>query len=649
VRRILTALLLLGLLVVALPAAAQAVGAADACYEIDHSGDNDFGSPSVVRVFLTLPPEFAGTWVDLAADGASGPIFGAGEVGPDGLVVVELPLSSYGDHTIAEGIVDSGGADLALDVTGYDFVVSDPESICDPGDLVYVVATTTTPPPETTTTTPASEATTTTVQETTSTTAPATTTTTVAATEPPTEEESDSPGGGWGWAIPFFGGLIVLIGGVIVYRAPGAPCREEFAAWMAAQSACDAAAQRVAAARAACDEANRAVDDLRQERDDVCDEWPPACWGSDDGGWIEEAGRPDTRITQRDLHMRRMALGELWDRYQSGELSAEEVEDAWRNADTAEFREDMRAKDVAAKAKLERLDAQLSEAEAAAAEACAEATSAEAEAASACAAAAAAKAAYDACMGAATPTPPPPPTGGDDGGGEDPPTTGGTPPTAPPPDPTPYGEEVDEDPLCCPCGEWWLYGWTTGGIFGWGKEFSYVQFVCRCSGKWLTLESQSHRAGLALGGESSIFVGYLWGAPHAADIPQVWASNNATGWDFDVSLGPSISKGIKSVVKDVGTGAGWDYLKWAARNKIPASNFDPRRVRELMQTPGEVAFDTAKDQVVGQQMNPQLVVVPFGAGLQVGFWKKWCSEVEVFGYDSCGCRPTGWTWLGDTR
>ena len=71
-RRILTALLLLGLLVVALPAAAQAVGAADACYEIDHSGDNDFGSPSVVRVFLTVPPEFAGTWVDLAADGASG-------------------------------------------------------------------------------------------------------------------------------------------------------------------------------------------------------------------------------------------------------------------------------------------------------------------------------------------------------------------------------------------------------------------------------------------------------------------------------------------------------------------------------------------------------------------------------------------------
>lgn len=230
---------------------------------------------------------------------------------------------------------------------------------------------------------------------------------------------------------------------------------------------------------------------------------------------------------------------------------------------------------------------------------------------------------------------PPPPTGP---GIAPPPTTPGS---------TPPPEEEEEESVCCKEGNWVGYGWTTGGILGFGVESTIAQFVCLCdTGKWITMASRSLRAGLALGGETSFFVAYMWGVQHTAKVPEVWADKSAGGWDFDVSLGPSVTKGLKTVVKDVGKGAGWDYLKWAARNKVDIKDLDPRRIREVMGGAKDIAGDAvkgaAKDVVVGQQLDPQLIVVPVGAGFQVGVWHKWCESVRVGDYRSCGCTPVSW-------
>ncbi len=629
---------------IGLPVAAQTdvVVPADSCVAIDHSGQNPFNSPSAARWYLTLPPEFSGTTADLSVSGASGDIFGSGTVGPDGLTIIDLPLFSFGDHTVTEGVLDSAGANLMIYVTGLDFVVDASEPTCDPAELLLFepeITTTTTIVETTTTQAATAPETTTTVAETTTTTSTTTTTT------PAGPEEGGT--GGFPW-IPFGAGIIILVGGYIVYRGSKDPCEEELAAWLSAQAECDAARARAETAEKACDDASEKVRDLEEKEKEVCKEWPPACWDSDDGGWIQNAGDPSSRITQRDLHMRRMALGGVWDEYKAGNMSAQEVEEAWKNADTPEFREEMRAKDKAAKAKLEQVRKDLAKAKADAKEPCKKATDAQAEADAACAKAAAAKAAYDACMGAAAAAAPPPPTGGDTGGTEPPPTTGGgTPGTTPPPTEPPSGspEDEHENPVCCPCGTWAGYGWTTGGILGFGVESTIVHFICLCdTGKYITLASRSLRAGLALGGETYVFAAYMWDVQHTAGVPAVWADKSAAGWDGDLSLGPSVAKGLKNVVKDAGLKQAGSYLKWAAKNKVPPSALDPRKLENLARLvpgAGSVAMGTGRA-MQSQRLSPQLIVIPFGAGLQAGVWHKWCESVRVGGYESCGCVPVGW-------
>lgn len=624
------------------PAAAQApIAPADWCYEVDHSGDNPFGSPSAVRLYLTLPPELAGTWVDVSASGASGDLSGTGQVGSDGVVVIDLPLYSYGDHSVTAGVVDSGGANVAIDPTGLGFPIDSSEPVCDPSNLVLVAPQSTTTVTEATTTTTVAE-TTTTVVETTTTTVAETTTTTMAVT-------TAGDGGSSGWWIPLGIGTILIIGGFIVFRGNKAPCEEELAAWMAAQAECDDAQRVAEQAEQDCEEARGEVEDLEQQRKDTCKEWPPACWDSEDGGWIEESGKPGSRITQRDLHLRQEALGGVWDEYRSGERTAQEVEQAWKDADTQEFREEMRAKDEAARAKLEGIEARLEEARTTAREACDKAESARRKADEACDRAARAKAAYDACMQAsATPEPavPGPTTPEPPGGPTAPVAPGPGPSIAPPPEP-PSSTPDDEpkEPVCCPEGVWMGYGWTTGGILGWGVESTIAHFICLCdTNKRITLASRSHRAGLALGGETSLFVAIMWGVPHTSEVPIVWASQSASGWDGDVSLGPSVSKGVKNVVKDAGLKQAGSYLKWAAKNKVPPSALDPRKLENLKNLAPDAAgtaMGTGRG-LASQGTDPRLIVVPFGAGLQVGVWHKWCESVRVGDYSSCGCIPIAW-------
>jgi len=627
-------LLVFAILIIALPSAAQ-VAIADWCYEVDHSGDNPFGSPSMVRLYITVSPEFTGSTMTVEADGASGPISGTGVVGPDGLVEVEMPLYSYGSHSVTS--IETSGT--AFETSGLEFTVDASEPECDPSTLALSTTTTTTTVVETTTTV---VETTTTVAETTTTSA-STTTSEATTTTVPVGGTATSTG--W-WLAG--GGLALILIGIGVVRAHG-PCRPQLLAWLAAQQDCDAARRALEEARRRCEKAKAEVERLEEERKNLCKEWPPACWDTDDGGWIEESGKPESRITQRDLHMRSMALGDLWDRYRAGEVSAQEVEEEWKRADTPEFREEMRERDQAAKAKLEEIDGALDAAKDAAKEACDQVAEAEQRADEACKKAAEAKKAYDDCIGASksdSSDGPPPEPPQEPGGTTPQPPTGPPgiaegPGTTPPPSGT---DEEEEETSCCPEGRWIGYGWTTGGILGFGVESTIVHFVCLCdTTKYITLASRSLRAGLALGGETGVFAAFMWGVTHVSGVPVVWANKSGGGWDGDVSLGPSVTKGLKNVVKSAPKAA-VDYLKWAAKNKVDPTDLDPRKLDNLRKAlpDAQSVAQGAGRAAAGQGLSPQLIVVPFGAGLQVGLWHKWCESVRVGNYQSCGCTPVSW-------
>jgi len=272
---------------------------------------------------------------------------------------------------------------------------------------------------------------TTTTTSTTSTTTTSTTTTTTAATSPTTTISSTgtSDEGGFPWELVLLGGVGLAIAGWFLFRKPGSPCGEELAAWKAAQAKCDQARTKAREAEQKCADAKDHTSDLKKKRAEVCQDWPPACWSSDDGDWVEDD--QGNRVTSRDLHMRKMALGELWDDYQAGLVPAEKVEEIWRKAETPEFREQMRHRDANAKAELKQLDDEIAKAEAQEKDACAKHEAAQKAADEACAAADAARRSYEECVGKATAPTPAPTTGGEHGPGPSGPSTpgvtGGTP------------------------------------------------------------------------------------------------------------------------------------------------------------------------------------------------------------------------------
>jgi hypothetical protein len=213
-------------------------------------------------------------------------------------------------------------------------------------------------------------------------------TTTQAATE--TEE------GGFPWTLVLTGGLGIAFLGWWLYNRETDPCRELLEAWQAAQKACDEAQEAADEAADDCEDAEQDLEDLEEERKDACKAWPPACWSTEDGGWVEdEAGN---RITSRDLHLKKMALGEVWDDYKAGKLTAQEVEAKWQEMDTPKFREEMRETDEAFKELIEEIDAEIPKAEEAAKEACENAAKAQKNADEACDAAEKAKEAYEECV-----------------------------------------------------------------------------------------------------------------------------------------------------------------------------------------------------------------------------------------------------------
>lgn len=205
----------------------------------------------------------------------------------------------------------------------------------------------------------------------------------------------DGDGFPW-WLVLIGGGLMLAITGWFLFKKEDDPCQEFLEAWTGAQKRCDQTQKTADKAANDCEKAELNLEDLEAERKDLCTLWPPACWETEEGAWMQDD--QGNRITSRDVHMRKMALGEIWDDYKAGELTAGQVEAKWQEMDTPDFRKEMSDNDKAFKNQLAEIDARINDAKRDFDEACDRAEQAQLDADTACAKADAAKRAYEGCV-----------------------------------------------------------------------------------------------------------------------------------------------------------------------------------------------------------------------------------------------------------
>lgn len=225
-------------------------------------------------------------------------------------------------------------------------------------------------------------------------------TTTITAGEPgPTTAETEEPtleGRAFPWWLVLLGALGLGILAYWLLAMRGDPCKELARVWQDAEKACADAEGDADNAGTVCEEAQLELEGLEDDRKKICREWPPVCWETDDGGWVEDDR--GHRITAREVHMRKMALGEIWSDYRAGKLSATQVEAKWKERDTPEFREEITETDRAFKDSLESVDAKIAIAREFADEACKRSTEARRRAEETCADTVRAKGAYEDCI-----------------------------------------------------------------------------------------------------------------------------------------------------------------------------------------------------------------------------------------------------------
>ena len=323
--------------------------------ELTEAG-NFLNSPEIdVRSFIT--PEYVGITVPMNQ-------------------ITDLAQINYYTFCVEDGF-SFAPEDTGADQTGLIEVTND--------DLGIISIEEAPPPPTTTTSTTLVETTTTAIA-----------TTAATATPTSTPESTEAGDGEFPWWILIVLGLGLGGWGLFLLYGNKDPCKELYEAWLAAQKTCDEAQANAGAAAEECIDAEFELEDLEDERKELCKAWPPACWSSEEGGWIEDD--QGNRITSRDVHMRKMALGEVWSDYKAGRLSATEAEAKWREMDTPEFREELRESDETFKEMLEEIDSDLTSAEARADKACREAEEAQKVADEACAAARAARRKYEECI-----------------------------------------------------------------------------------------------------------------------------------------------------------------------------------------------------------------------------------------------------------
>lgn len=199
--------------------------------------------------------------------------------------------------------------------------------------------------------------------------------------------------GAAGAAVGGIGGAVAG-GAAAAGRAAGKSCEKERLAYEAAKKACDEASKAAADADAEARAADKAAEGAEDALDKLCDDFPPVC--RDD--WIQEAGRPETRITTTDLHVGEAWADKVWQDYKAGTISADEASQRWGQDPPADFRRDELAKIKNAGAKQPGLEKAAKDAKAKADAKRAAADKARTAADDACAKATAARKAWEACQ-----------------------------------------------------------------------------------------------------------------------------------------------------------------------------------------------------------------------------------------------------------
>ena len=173
-------------------------------------------------------------------------------------------------------------------------------------------------------------------------------------------ETSDATGFPW-WLVLIVGGIGLGIAGWFLFKKTDDPCPELLDAWMTAKQNCKALQTAAESSAKDCERAELKLESLSQDRKDLCEAWPPACWKTKDGDSMEDGH--GNRITSWDIHMRKVALGDDWTNYRDGGLTAQEIEAKWQLLDTDDFRNEMNQMHKQYRDLLAEVDRQLEEAD----------------------------------------------------------------------------------------------------------------------------------------------------------------------------------------------------------------------------------------------------------------------------------------------
>ena len=234
-------------------------------------------------------------------------------------------------------------------------------------------------------------------------------------------------------------------------------------------------------------------------------------------------------------------------------------------------------------------------------------------------------------------------SGGTNGGG-----------TAPPSAPVPTKKKPTP---CCKKGNWIGINTYLGGGSGYGRDVGSIYLMCIDDpSRTAVISWTGERVGLFIGAELSVAVFVLVDSGRhptelEADIAKV-----LEGWDWDVSVGVSWSKLLKSsaktvrnldsigeLVESVATaGKASRAIKRADRagDSAEAARLAAQNKKVLEELIRDGVADDLTDAVAkgassATQAGGTGANIPFGGGLQLGFWKAIDVETDVVSIDGC--------------
>jgi len=234
-------------------------------------------------------------------------------------------------------------------------------------------------------------------------------------------------------------------------------------------------------------------------------------------------------------------------------------------------------------------------------------------------------------------------SGGNAGGGTAPPST---PPS------------TEEKPTpCCEKGNWIGINTYMGGGSGYGRDIGTLYLMCiDDTSRTAVISWNGERVGIFIGAELSISVFVLANSGRhptelEADIVKV-----LEGWDWDISVGVSWSKLLKSGAKTVKNldrvgelvesvvtaGKASKAIKRADRAGDSAeaarlASQNKKVLEELIRdgVADDLADAVAKGTSSATQAGGEGANIPYGGGLQLGFWKAIDVVTDVVSIDGC--------------